>query len=67
MRVYSCYLPPSDSFDEFVSSVNAIVASARSSEVALVIGGNFNTCAEVWGRKKTNQRGKALPEAFAIL
>ena len=42
MRIYSCYLPPSDSFDEFLSSVEAIVVSARSFEAPLVIDGNFN-------------------------
>ena len=67
MRIYSCYHPPSDSIDEFLSSVDAIVASARTAQLPVVIGGDFNAWAEEWGSVKTNQRGKSLLEAFAIL
>ena len=48
MRILCCYLPSSDNFDEFFSSVDAIVDSARCSEVPLVIGEDFNAWAEEW-------------------
>ena len=67
MRIYSCYFPPSNSFDEFLSFADAIVASAMSSEAPLVIGGDVNSWAEEWGSTRTYQRGKALLEASKIL
>ena len=67
IRLYSCYLPPSDSIEEFKRSLDAIVVCARISMLPVVIGGDFNAWAIEWGSKKTNNRGHVLLEAFAIL
>ena len=67
IRLYSCYLPPSDSIQEFERSLDTIVASARTSTLPIVIGGDFNAWATEWRSKKTNHRGRTLLEAFAIL
>ena len=42
MRLYSCYFPPSDDIDEFTRSLDAVVASARTSRLPVMIGGDFN-------------------------
>ncbi|KAG7196407.1 hypothetical protein KM043_000012, partial [Ampulex compressa] len=71
MRIYSCYLPPrrADNEDDsgFLRSLDAIVESARSSRLPVVIGGDFNAWATEWGSAKTNSRGRTLLEAFATL
>ena len=67
IRLYSCYLPPSDSIEEFERSLDVIVASARTSTLPVVIGGDFNAWATEWGSNKTNHRGRTLLEAFAML
>ena len=67
IRLYSCYLPPSDSIEEFERSLDAIAVSARTSTLPVIIEGDFNAWAIEWGSKKTNSRGHALLEASAIL
>ena len=59
IRLYSCYLPPSDSIKEFERSLDAIVVSARTSTLPVVIGEDFNAWAIEWRSKKTNIRGHA--------
>ena len=66
-RLYSCYLPPSNAIEEFERSLDAIVVSARTSMLPVVIGGDFNAWAIEWGSKKTNSRVHALLKAFSIL
>ena len=67
IRLYSCYLPPSNSIEEFERSLDAIVASGRTFTLPVVIGGDFNAWVTEWGSKKTNHRGRTLLEAFAML
>ena len=67
IRVYNCYLPLSDSIEEFERSLDAIAATATSSTLPVAIGGDFNAWATEWGRKTTNNRGRTLFEVFAIL
>ena len=66
IRLYSFYLPPSDSIEEFDRSLDAVV-SARTSMLPVVIGGDFNAWVIEWKSKKTSSRGHTLLEAFAIL
>ena len=61
---YTCYLPPSDAIDEFERFLDAIVASAKGSTISVTIGGDFNAWANEWGSKKTNDRWRALLNAF---
>ena len=67
MRLYSCYFPPSDDIDEFTRSLDAVVASARTSRLPVMIGGDFNAWATEWGSAETNHRGCMLLEAIAML
>ena len=67
IRLYSYYLPPSDSIEEFERFLDTIVASAKTSTLPIVIGGDFNAWATEWGSKKTNHRGRTVLEDFAIL
>ncbi|XP_071442535.1 uncharacterized protein [Hetaerina americana] len=67
MRIYSCYSPPSDDFEEFARLLENIGASARSSRLPVVIAGDFNAWATEWGSKKTNARGRALLELLQRL
>ena len=67
IRLYSCYLPPSDTIEEFLVSLDAIVTSARSSQLPVVIAGDFNAWAEEWGSVRTNRRGRAVLDAVATL
>ena len=62
-----CYLPPSDSIEEFERSLDAIVASARTCTLPVAIGGDFNAWTTEWGSKKMNHRGRSLLKAFAML
>ena len=41
IRLYSCYLPPSDTIEEFLKSLDEIVTSARLSQLPVVIAGDF--------------------------
>ena len=66
-RLYSCNIPPSDSIKKFERSLDAIIASARTSTLSFVIGGDFNASAIEWGSKKTYHCGRALFQTFAIL
>ena len=67
MRLYSCYFPPSDEIDDFARPLDTVVASASTSRLPIMIGGDFNAWATEWGSAKTNERGCMLLEAFATL
>ena len=67
IRLYSCYLPPSDLIEEFERSLDAIIANSSTSTLPVLIGGDFNAWAIEWGSKKTNSHGHELLEAFAVL
>ncbi|XP_058799019.1 uncharacterized protein LOC131668675 [Phymastichus coffea] len=67
MRIYSCYLPPSEEISEFKKSLDDIVTSAMTSRLPVVIAGDFNAWAVNWGSARTNARGHALLEAFGVL
>ena len=55
------------SIEEFERSLNTIVASARTSPLPVVIGGDFIAWETEWGSKKTNYLGYALLKASVIL
>ncbi|ESN92784.1 hypothetical protein HELRODRAFT_164897 [Helobdella robusta] len=63
---YSCYAPPSLSFDEYVNFLDRLTQSAKQ-HFPVAIAGDFNAWAVDWGSKETNARGNALLEAMAIL
>lgn len=66
VTIYSCYIPPRYTIQEFENIVFNIVADARS-ENTFVITGDFNAWATDWGCPRTNARGRVLLESLSIL
>lgn len=64
--IYSCYAPPSMSQLDFEIFLNSLVNDAKS-RGPISITGDFNAWAVEWGSARTNQKGQALLEAFAVL
>ncbi|XP_071450375.1 uncharacterized protein [Hetaerina americana] len=67
IRIYSCHLPPSDTMEEFVRSLEVFVTSGQSSRLPVLIAGDFNAWATEWRCAKTNARDRAVLEAVATL
>ena len=67
MPLYSCYFPPSDDIHELTTSLDAVLASVRTFQLPVMIGGDFKAWATEWGSAKTNHRGRMLLEAIAML
>lgn len=64
--VYSCYVSPNITIDEFQEVIDNLVNDAIY-HTPTVIGGDFNAWAVDWGSQRTNERGRILLDAFAIL
>lgn len=64
--LYSCYIPPRYSIDDFRVIVDNIVTDAITKD-RVVIAGDFNAWATEWGCPVTNTRGRILLEAFSAL
>jgi len=76
---YSCYLPPSiprqylrstrlqktPKHPQAISALDEIAEGARENHPA-VIAGDYNAWATEWGPPRTNARGKALLQSFAL-
>ncbi|XP_071439500.1 uncharacterized protein [Hetaerina americana] len=43
IHIYSSYFPPSDTMEQFVRSLEAIVISGQSSRLLVLIAGDFNS------------------------
>lgn len=66
IHVYSCYVPPSASIEQFQQLLDRLVQDARNKKPA-IIAGDFNAWAIEWGSSRTNKRGRVLLEAFTLL
>ncbi|CAL1671952.1 unnamed protein product [Lasius platythorax] len=66
IHFYSCYAPPSLTFDEFTDFLDRLVKDAKE-HFPVAIAGDFNVWAVDWGSKETNPRGRALLEAMSCL
>ncbi|KAH8273370.1 hypothetical protein KR026_001506, partial [Drosophila bipectinata] len=64
--LYSCYLPPRLTLQQFTHTLEEIAQDARHRS-QVVIAGDFNAWAEEWGSSRTNARGRTLQETFATL
>lgn len=64
--IYSCYIPPRYTVEEFEDIVFNIVTDASSKTSVLIIG-DFNAWAIEWGCPRTNARGRILLESLAAL
>ena len=66
IHVFSYYLPPSLSIEDFKRVLDGIVSEAMNVR-PVVIAGDFNAWAVEWGSAYTNPSGECLLEAFAML
>lgn len=64
--LYSCYIPPRYSIEDFGVIIDNIVCDAGTRNPVL-IAGDFNAWAIEWGCPRTNERGRVLLEAFSAL
>ncbi|XP_070138610.1 uncharacterized protein [Drosophila bipectinata] len=64
--LYSCYLPPRLTLQQFTHTIDEIAQDARHRS-QVVIAGDFNAWVEDWGSSRTNARGRTLQETFATL
>ncbi|KAL7726211.1 hypothetical protein ACLKA6_001616 [Drosophila palustris] len=64
--IFSCYMAPSWTLEEFSSLLNDLVEDVRDHSPA-VIAGDFNSWALEWQSPVTNARGRVLLDAFAAL
>lgn len=64
--IYSCYIPPRYTIEEFGNIVYNIVSDACS-ESPVIITGDFNAWAVEWGCTRTNARGRVLLESLSTL
>lgn len=66
VHLYSCYMPPSMTQEDFEAVLDRLVADAKDRS-PVAIAGDFNAWAVEWGSERTNKRGQALLEAFSVL
>lgn len=62
LRIYSCYITPNCQIEDFLDFLNLLEYSIRSASGEVIISGDFNAHAQVWGSSGTNRRGEALLE-----
>lgn len=66
INIYSVYISPNVPIDEFSKVIDNLVRDAKEHS-PMVIAGDFNAWAVDWGCHRTNERGRALLEAFTQL
>lgn len=66
VHIFSCYFSPNEPLKRFEDALTNLVREARTLS-PLVIAGDFNAWATQWGSRFTNQRGRALVDALAVL
>ncbi|XP_046868463.1 uncharacterized protein LOC124460907 [Drosophila willistoni] len=64
--LYSCYLAPSLTLEQFGRTVDKIADNIRGRQ-GVIIGGDFNAWSVEWGSTRSDARGRLLLEAFANL
>lgn len=66
VHLYSCYAPPSASFEEFENFLDILAEDVRRHE-PVAISGDFNAWSIEWGSRETDRRGEAIQEVFSTL
>ncbi|XP_015123442.1 uncharacterized protein LOC107045635 [Diachasma alloeum] len=66
IHFYSCYAPPSLTFDEFLDFLYKLTEDAKQ-HFPVAIAGDFNAWAVDWASKETKARGQTLLEAMSSL
>jgi len=64
--VYSCYMPPRWSLQEYGNALDELVEDVRT-HTPSIVAGDFNAWATEWHSRFTNARGELLLEAFGVL
>lgn len=64
--IYSCYIPPSTTVQDFEQIVSKLCVDARD-RCNVLIAGDFNAWAQEWGCTSTSPKGRALLEAMSCL
>lgn len=64
--IYSCYIPPRYDINDYKGIIDALTNDAAGKSPILIVG-DFNAWATEWGCPTTNERGRILLEAFALL
>lgn len=67
LRVYSCYLSPTDTFDEFQRDLDELEESIRTAQGEVIVTGDLNSKSPEWGSRILDKRGEALSEMIARL
>lgn len=62
LKIYSCYISPNCRLDEFQDFLNSLEHSIRSTREEIILAGDFNAHAQIWGSPMMDQRGEALLE-----
>lgn len=66
-RIYSCYVSPNCSLQEFSEYLSDLANNFRSAtrSHSIILGGDFNAASEAWGSKRTDRRGALMLEWMA--
>ncbi|XP_060877700.1 uncharacterized protein LOC132950311 [Metopolophium dirhodum] len=67
LRIYSCYISPKCTLNEFDVFLYRLFDSVRGATSEVIVSGDFNAHSPAWGSHKTNPRGKALIEIVESL
>ncbi|XP_015377064.1 PREDICTED: uncharacterized protein LOC107171339 [Diuraphis noxia] len=62
IRIYSCYISPNCTFNEFDVFLYRLFGSVRGATSEVIVAGDFNAHSPAWGSHKTDPRGDALLE-----
>lgn len=66
VHIYSCYMPPRLTQQEYEETLDRLVNDANNRH-PVAIAGDFNAWAVEWGSKRTTERGRVLLEALSVL
>lgn len=62
LRIYSCYISPNCTFNEFDVFLYRLFDSVRGATSEVIVSGDFNAHSPAWGSHRTDPRGDALME-----
>lgn len=60
--VYTCYISPNVGMDAFEQFLDGLSSSMSQQKKGVVIVGDFNAWATIWGSRLTDKRGKTFLE-----
>lgn len=66
-RFYSCYFSPNSPIATFVNDLRRLEDDVKSSNLPVILAGDFNAKAPEWGSQTTDRRGTLLSEMASHL